>query len=278
MGDKNLTSASTQNSTSNDSFETNNSSSLKSFRYALTYDNRTKTKLKKDALEYVDCYKEFQQDPKYKTEMCKSWSESGFCAYGNKCRFAHGKGELFEKVISCKKYKQKDCMSFFNNRYCCYGSRCHFRHEERKIKNMNRSYYNFLLSNLSYVTGTLPGDVLDLENEVLMLILSANKPAKSGKERLPVFNSLKGNTKKELLPCEINMKICENLDLKNYLKNLKGNVNFFAVSVLKEIENKQENENSLGQLEFFEKKENIAISYFNYEYNYNYDNNVLPMF
>ena len=145
---------------------------------------------------------------------------------------------------------------------------------------MNRSFYNFLLSNLSHVTGTLPGDLFDLENEVLMLILSANKPAKSGKGRLPVFNNLLGdaNTVKEVSPGEINMKICENLDLKNYLKNLRGNLNIFAASISNEIENKQENENYLNQLEFFEKKENISVSFLNYEYNYNNNYDILPMF
>src|SRR4051794_20462125 len=90
-------------------------------------------KLKKDAMEFVDYMKEYQTDPKYKTELCKSFTETGFCAYGNKCRFAHGRQELFDKIVNCKKYKQKECLSFFKNKYCCYGSRCHFKHEERKL-------------------------------------------------------------------------------------------------------------------------------------------------
>jgi hypothetical protein len=110
-----------------------------------------KIKLKKDALEFVDYAKEFQHDPKFKTEMCKSWSETGFCAYGNKCRFAHGKQEMFDKVIACKKYKQKECLSFFKNKYCCYGSRCHFKHEERKLSEIHRSYFNQLLQQLETI-------------------------------------------------------------------------------------------------------------------------------
>lgn len=27
---------------------------------------------------------------KYKTEMCKNFSETGFCPYRDKCQFAHG--------------------------------------------------------------------------------------------------------------------------------------------------------------------------------------------
>lgn len=31
---------------------------------------------------------------KHKTELCKTFSELGYCNYGQKCRFAHGKHEL----------------------------------------------------------------------------------------------------------------------------------------------------------------------------------------
>ncbi|KAF5444140.1 hypothetical protein F2P56_036640 [Juglans regia] len=30
----------------------------------------------------------------YKTEICRSWEDSGSCRYGSKCQFAHGKEEL----------------------------------------------------------------------------------------------------------------------------------------------------------------------------------------
>ena len=42
-------------------------------------------------------------DPKYKTELCKTFSDTGICPYGDKCRFAHGKEELFN---SCRYYGQ----------------------------------------------------------------------------------------------------------------------------------------------------------------------------
>ena len=84
-------------------------------------------------------------DPKYKTELCKTFSETGICPYGDKCRFAHGKEELFNKIITCKMYKQKNCNSFYNNYYCNYGSRCHFKHDERKYWEINKTYYTKLL-------------------------------------------------------------------------------------------------------------------------------------
>ena len=40
----------------------------------------------------------------YKTELCRSWSESLQCRYGSKCRFAHGLSEL-RAVARHRKYK-----------------------------------------------------------------------------------------------------------------------------------------------------------------------------
>jgi hypothetical protein len=31
---------------------------------------------------------------RYKTELCRSWAETGYCRYGEKCQFAHGQPEL----------------------------------------------------------------------------------------------------------------------------------------------------------------------------------------
>jgi hypothetical protein len=107
---------------------------------------KQKLKLKRNALDYVDITNEKKLDPKYKTEMCKSWTDTGICVYANKCRFAHGKNELFEKPVNGSKYKQKDCNSFRENGFCVYGSRCNFRHEQRKINQIDRSYYVYKLT------------------------------------------------------------------------------------------------------------------------------------
>ena len=112
------------------------------------HSNDNKKRYKKDALEPVDHLKEFKYDQKYKTELCKSFTEIGFCAYGNKCRFAHGKNELFDRIIICQKYKEKDCISFFNTGYCCYGSRCHFKHDERNLSQITKNFYAKKLNNL----------------------------------------------------------------------------------------------------------------------------------
>jgi hypothetical protein len=101
-----------------------------------------KKKYKKDALEFVDYEFEFKNDPKFKTELCKTFSDTGFCAYGNKCRFAHGRDELFDRMSGHPKYRKSDCLTFHSEGFCNYGPRCHFRHYQLyPLKKMDRTYF-----------------------------------------------------------------------------------------------------------------------------------------
>ena len=94
-----------------------------------------KKKLSKAIME-----EEKKKDPKYKTELCKTYSETGECPYGRKCRFAHGKEELFLKDNGIN-YKKIECKSFSELGFCTYGSRCSFKHDERKINNFKLPFY-----------------------------------------------------------------------------------------------------------------------------------------
>ncbi len=102
--------------------------------------NKKKLKMKKNAMDPVNFEEERKNDPKYKTELCKSFMESNFCVYGNKCRFAHGFKELVRKN-PINNYKQKTCNSFHNKGYCPYGNRCNFKHDERKLEQIGVPYY-----------------------------------------------------------------------------------------------------------------------------------------
>jgi hypothetical protein len=113
--------------------------------------NDKKIKLKKHANDFVDFEQEKKNDPKYKTELCKSFSETNFCVYGNKCRFAHGRQELFGKPIDQNKYKVKECNSFKDNGFCMYGSRCNFKHYERKMDSIDISYFYYMMMTSSEV-------------------------------------------------------------------------------------------------------------------------------
>lgn len=84
-------------------------------------------------------------DLKYKTELCRTWVEQNYCPYMEKCRFAHGKNDLQDKIIFGKNYKQKDCKSFHSKGFCPYGPRCLFRHDERKFSDLNRPFYKYVL-------------------------------------------------------------------------------------------------------------------------------------
>ncbi|XP_041509133.1 mRNA decay activator protein ZFP36-like [Microtus oregoni] len=61
----------------------------------------------------------------YKTELCRTYSESGRCRYGAKCLFAHGLGEL-RQANRHPNYKTELCHKFYLQGRCPYGSRCHF--------------------------------------------------------------------------------------------------------------------------------------------------------
>ena len=74
--------------------------------------NKKKLKMKKNAMDPVNFEEERKNDPKYKTELCKSFMETNFCVYGNKCRFAHGYNELVVKK-QINHYKQNLAIHFF---------------------------------------------------------------------------------------------------------------------------------------------------------------------
>ena len=116
-----------------------------------TENNKQKSqKIKKKKLSKSIMEEEKKKDPKYKTELCKTYSETGECPYGKKCRFAHGKDELFSKDIGMN-YKKIECKSFSEYGFCPYGSRCSFKHDERELKNFQLPFYYvklFIFNNL----------------------------------------------------------------------------------------------------------------------------------
>lgn len=125
----------------------------------------TGKKSRKNATEPVDLLKEKTLDPKYKTELCKSFQEHNHCPYGTKCRFAHGKLELFEKSEQIKNYKIKDCKSFFKEGFCLYGQRCLFKHG-KNLQEIERSFFNSLLSLLRSEALACPQIYIDFTTDM----------------------------------------------------------------------------------------------------------------
>jgi hypothetical protein len=76
---------------------------------------------------------------RYKTELCRPFTETGKCKYGDKCQFSHGIKEL-RILMRHPKYKTEYCRTFHTTGYCPYGPRCHFIHdihEARTTTNAN---------------------------------------------------------------------------------------------------------------------------------------------
>uniref|UniRef100_A0A1A8IMQ4 mRNA decay activator protein ZFP36 n=3 Tax=Nothobranchius kuhntae TaxID=321403 RepID=A0A1A8IMQ4_NOTKU len=68
---------------------------------------------------------------RYKTELCRSFTENGLCKYGGKCQFAHGSEELRD-LNRHPKYKTEPCRTFHTIGFCPYGIRCHFIHNNEE--------------------------------------------------------------------------------------------------------------------------------------------------
>nr|XP_024387074.1 uncharacterized protein LOC112287824 [Physcomitrium patens]PNR62517.1 hypothetical protein PHYPA_000941 [Physcomitrium patens] len=69
----------------------------------------------------------------YKTELCRSWEETGYCRYASKCQFAHGNDDL-RPVPRHPKYKTELCRSYTETGLCNYGKRCRFIHTSNTHK------------------------------------------------------------------------------------------------------------------------------------------------
>lgn len=69
----------------------------------------------------------------YKTEICRSHRQTGYCEYDSSCQFAHGIHELRPRHYGLK-YKTQECKNYHAEGYCRFGSRCKFIHDEHRIR------------------------------------------------------------------------------------------------------------------------------------------------
>lgn len=69
----------------------------------------------------------------YKTEICRSFEENGYCRYNDKCQFAHSLEEL-RKIDRHPRYKTEICKTYWEEGTCPYGKRCCFIHKENIVK------------------------------------------------------------------------------------------------------------------------------------------------
>jgi butyrate response factor 1 len=52
---------------------------------------------------------------RYKTELCRPFTETGKCKYGDKCQFSHGNNEL-RIMMRHPKYKTEYCRTFHTSK------------------------------------------------------------------------------------------------------------------------------------------------------------------
>jgi hypothetical protein len=140
-------------------------------------------------------------ETKYKTELCRNWIEHGFCNYGNKCNFAHGRDELNQKIPCSNKYKSKQCQPFHTKGYCTYGQRCMFVHEARALDELSRKIQTILNYNQSRPARTSRLQVFrhfaeDRDEEQAELI---SKDATNYLERIMAYDTMDSEVDLELL-------------------------------------------------------------------------------
>ena len=141
---------------------------------------------------------------KYKTELCKYYEINGYCKYGDKCAYAHGKENLRSKVTNTTAYRTKKCTQFFEQGYCPYGNRCQFAHQ-LKSNIINNPY------DKAMTYGKILNTISKLEN-VENIKKLVEKP------RLTAFQAIcdnKQNIKSRLLD-----------DIKSLYNNLYKRVNY----------------------------------------------------
>ena len=142
---------------------------------------KTKNNKNKNKIPFKGEAKDFKI--KYKTELCKYYEINGYCKYGDKCAYAHGKENLRSKVTNTTAYRTKKCVQFFEQGYCPYGNRCQFAHQ-LKSNIINNPYDR----TMSY--GKILETISKLEN-VENIKKLVEKP------RLPIFEEICKENKKE---------------------------------------------------------------------------------
>ena len=125
---------------------------------------------------------------KYKTELCKYFEINGYCKYGDKCAYAHGKENLRSKVTNTTAYRSKKCSQFYEQGYCPYGNRCQFAHQLKSN-----------IINNPYDKGMTYGKILETISKMENV---ENIKKLIEKPRLPIFQEIcpnKENTQSTLL-------------------------------------------------------------------------------
>ena len=118
----------------------------------------------------------------YKTELCSSWTRSGQCRYGDKCRFAHGKCELKARLRH-PRFRTEPCRNYSAQGSCPYGDRCDYLHvyaEGDKVKSAHDSNHNNVprvsAASATAATATAATTTLSIASPNVPVLSSVNDP------------------------------------------------------------------------------------------------------
>lgn len=126
---------------------------------------------------------------RYKTEMCRQYSENGECKYGDKCQFAHGLGEL-KDISRHPKYKTDFCKTFHSKGFCPYGPRCHFIHELNEKYDPSASNTSTPTVSIQAVNSKNKLSLIQLdESSPITLFSSPNNNYQANNNNIPQLNS-----------------------------------------------------------------------------------------
>ena len=97
-------------------------------------------------------------NPRYKTALCKKFTENQSCPYGDKCQFAHGEQELrnfnghaqnmmyplgmgTKNQNNMLNYKIVKCKNWEKDKTCKYGVHCTYAHGDEELRNKADNLY-----------------------------------------------------------------------------------------------------------------------------------------
>jgi hypothetical protein len=109
----------------------------------------------------------------YKTEICRSHSEMGYCKYGNKCQFAHDINEL-RNVNRHPRYKTETCRTFWEEGSCPYGKRCCFIHIKNKLTENNSIEFSNIKEKTEDIKNDLSFNIINVKEDASNIKNSLN--------------------------------------------------------------------------------------------------------
>ena len=82
------------------------------------------------------------ENPRWKCNLCKAWSETNRCKNGDDCSYAHGEKELRSEKPGppeVRRFKTELCKKLFTQGFCPQGSICTFAHCENDLQQNRNS-------------------------------------------------------------------------------------------------------------------------------------------